>query len=175
MVDRGTPPLEGEKRTYTPFPGAMRYLVYVPWLVPDLLAADIIVEYALGLGVSSKLTWLLVLATVLLSLPPVLIVWGMERFTSLTLGDSGITYQGVNIRLSGAYLFPFATELRILNVNWGDIIGVEWAKDTNGLIQLATRQGDIYFSVLLHPQTNAEIMRTILEKAPHLRPGSGVR
>ncbi|MFZ5875051.1 MAG: hypothetical protein ACOYXU_01460 [Nitrospirota bacterium] len=161
-----------EGKIYKPFPGIVEWLVYLPWSLPCLLGINLIALYITGYTFS-KLTWFLALATLLLSLYQVILVGAIVSFTTLMLDQRGVTYQGIDFRQSPKYFPPIALSRKTIKATWEEIIGIEWAGKPNGLIVIKTQQEQIHFGVLFHPKTNAEIMGTILEKAPRLRRASG--
>lgn len=90
-------------------------------------------------------------------------LWIAVTRTVLTLDEGGITYTGkVNP-------WDFFKQHFNFNVPWSGVREVCWVEATNGPLVIKTDQGDIRFWVIFHDKINAEIMREILVRAPHLK------
>lgn len=148
--------------TYEAYPGFLKWLIIFPCVLPLFIGWDVYVNALQGR--KNEVLIFLIIVMDIIALALVGILGGIVIRTKLEILKNEILHEAFHWQLS-------PPRLRFLQIHakGDEIYDVKWARRPNSAILIRTRNGDISFRVLWHPQTNQQIMQEILAKIPHLK------
>ncbi len=160
-------------KEYKAYPGIIGYSMLLDCLLPYLIGLWVvpkmgITENMIANEIFLEFSFLLVL---ILILRPCLFLRAMVNHTALVIDERSIIYRSV--KFEGLYIFKKPEPVDV-EVPWNSVQKVSWlgsqagVEATNGPVLINTDRGDIRFWVIFHDRTNAEIMREIVKRMPHL-------
>jgi len=153
------------EKKYFAFPGMTGIAKIFPWFLPLLGGLAYSLSFIFQGTSPDKYTKSALLIIGLIFVPLTLFSWVVVLRTALTFTEDRIIFQGIQI--SGWNIYS----LKAVEVNslWLGVRTIKWEGEPNGRILIKTDNGDISFEVKNHPETNAEIMRELFVRAPHLK------
>lgn len=151
-------------REYKAYPSLLGYAIIFPWLLPFVIGL-VVISRMLFTGESNKVVIGAVFISIALAWYPFLLFWAMVVRTSLNLSGDGVVYRAVKFDPRNI----FKSEPIEIRSPWGEVREVSWVGAPNAAMLIKTDHGVIKFWVMFHDQVNAEIMREILARAPHLQ------
>ncbi|MEW6683735.1 MAG: hypothetical protein AB1451_12555 [Nitrospirota bacterium] len=102
---------------------------------------------------------------VLFAMPYCLTFWSVVVRTVLVLNENGIVYRAIKLH---PWMIFRSVPIEIKS-SWSDVREVSWVGAPNAAMHIKTDHGVIKFWVMFHDRVNAEIMREILSRVPHLK------
>lgn len=151
-------------KKYKAYPGLIGYVFLFPLLLMYLISGFVILK---TLSAGETNTTIIVYAFIGVLFATVLwrLFWSMITQTVLILTHEGLVYSDVKFHPWNI----FKTRQNEIKVPWNGIRQVSWVGATNGPLSIKTDAGDIRFWVIFRDRTNAEIMREILSRVPHVK------